>query len=334
MNNFFIILGIISTIIVSIWATLKYLILGTYKIDNDLSKRLIDRIEKEATVNWILTGEYVQEPRYPDTYETIVYLKGALFFLSRSERLLTAGWKGKEELTLLVFPRWYRKKILDIIKNQKLENSTIPIMALTTRGADKLGELSVNSNPEIFIDPKLYLDIELDISDVISGKKSKTGFLLHGAPGNGKTQFVKYIARKFSLPIYVIYLNPDYDNLDIATMFASIPQRCLVLMEDFDNYFDGRKCIIKNDQVKFTFDALINSLDGVHNDYRQVIFAMTVNNIKKVDNSLANRPSRFKFVRKFNVPTDMIRLKILGDKELVDKTKNMSLDQVFNYRHL
>ena len=55
-----------------------------------------------------------------------------------------------------------------------------------------------------------------------------------------------------------LYLNPEYNNYDIACMFASVPRRSLVLMEDFDNYFDKRTCLMKNDQVKFTFDAVDN----------------------------------------------------------------------------
>jgi hypothetical protein len=334
MNNFFAIFGIVSTAIVSIWATLKYLVLGTYKIDNDTSKRLVELIQAESTFNWVLTGEHVVEPRYPDVYEAIVQLKGALLYISRGERLLTAGWKGKEELTHIIFPRWHRKRILEIIKRNSLDAPSIPVMALTPHGTDRLGELSINPDATPILEERVCGDIEQDVKKVIDGEKSKTGFLLYGPPGNGKTQFIKYLAKKYSLPIYVVYLNPDYNNLDIAIMFSSIPKRSLVLMEDFDNYFDGRSCIMKNDQVKFTFDAFINSLDGVHNDYKQVIFAMTANDIKKIDSSLSTRPSRFKFVREFGPPSEEVRKSILCDDDLVKMTKGLSLDAVFNYQTL
>jgi ATP-dependent 26S proteasome regulatory subunit len=207
-------------------------------------------------------------------------------------------------------------------------------MALTPHGTDRLGELSTDPNAVPVVDLKVCGDIEKDVKKVVAGEKSKTSLLLYGAPGNGKTQFIKYLARKYSLPIYVVYLNPDYSNLDIATMFASIPRRSLVLMEDFDSYFNGRECTMKNDKVKFTFDAFINALDGVHNDYKQVIFAMTANDIKKVDSSLTTRPSRFKFVCEFGPPSDEVRKTILGDDNLVKVTKGMSLDAVFNYQTL
>ena len=86
--------------------------------------------------------------------------------------------------------------------------------------------------------------------------------------------------------------------------------------------------LIKNDTVKFTFDSVINSLDGVHNDHHQVVFIMTVNDITKVDESLKDRPSRFKFVREFGPPTEEVRRRILGDENLVKLSQGMSLDKV------
>jgi len=329
MNNLLTIIGIISTAFVSVWATLKYVVLGSYKIDNDSSKRLIESIETEAKIKWVLTSECVTEPRYPDVYEALVKFNDVWFFISRNERLLTAGWQGKEENTYLSFPRWKRQKILDILK-RKGDNTKIPVMALSPHGTDRLGNLTSDPNSKSIVDN--CSDIELEVKDIVDAKKSKTGILLYGPPGNGKTQFIKHLSKKHSLPIYVIYLNPEYNNCDIALMFASIPRKCMVLMEDFDNYFDGRKCIMKNDQVKFTFDAFINALDGVHNDYKQVLFVMTANDISKIDVSLTSRPSRFKFVRHFGPPNENVRRLILKNENLVKKSKGLSLDAVFNYQ--
>lgn len=328
--NLFAIFGIFSTIAVSVWAALRYIVLGTYRIDNDTSKRLIEAIESEASFNWILASECVTEPRYPDIYEALVVFRGTWFFFNRNERLLTAGWKGKEENTYLTFPRWQRKKVYELLKQKGFHNTSIPVMAMAPHGSDRLGELTANPDSKAVVDN--CADIETEIQEVIDGKKPKTGMLLYGPPGNGKTQFVKHLARKHSLPIHVVYLNPEYNNYDIATMFAAIPRRCIVLMEDFDNYFSGRDCIMKNDQVKFTFDAFINALDGVHNDYRQVVFVMTANDVAKIDSSLTSRPSRFKFVRKFGPPSEEVRKAVLGDETLAKLTDGLSLDEVFNYQ--
>jgi ATP-dependent 26S proteasome regulatory subunit len=171
------------------------------------------------------------------------------------------------------------------------------------------------------------------VKKVANGSVKKTGILLHGKPGNGKTQFVKYLARKYLLPIHVVYLRPDYDNYDIARMFSEVPRRCIVLLEDFDNYFNGRECLMKNDQVRFTFDSVINALDGVHNDYRGVVFVMTANDIDKIDDSIKNRPSRFKFVKEVCPPDFDLRMKVLGSESLAREMEGASLDSVFARKH-
>ncbi|NDB86897.1 MAG: AAA family ATPase, partial [Alphaproteobacteria bacterium] len=85
------------------------------------------------------------------------------------------------------------------------------------------------------------------------------------------------------------------------------------------------------DQVKFTFDSFINALDGVHNDYKQVMFIMTANDITKIDDSIKSRPSRFRFVKEVGPPDEEVRMNILKDLQLVEETKGMSLDKVFSY---
>lgn len=332
MNGILAFAGVVSTVIFSSWAVLKYVVLGSYKIDNDTSKRLIEQVEALADHKWVLTNEYVLEPRYPSAYEAFVLMRGCLFFVSRSERLMTAGWKGKEEVTQVVFPRWQRNKMLSLINRHGVKDPTIPVMALTPHGSDRLGALSPDSTSISFVDDSLRNQVEAAVEDMLKNEGSKLGMLLYGKPGNGKTRFIKHIAKKYSLPVYVVYLNPEYSNLDVAMMFSSIPHKCIVLLEDFDNYFDGRECLMKNDQVKFTFDAIINALDGIHNDYRQVVFALTANDITKIDDSLKKRPSRFKFVKELECPSADIRKKILSRSECVEATDGMTLDQVFAYK--
>jgi hypothetical protein len=53
---------------------------------------------------------------------------------------------------------------------------------------------------------------------------------------------------------------------------------------------------------KFTFDTILNSLDGVYTSFDKTIFILTANDIEKVDESLKHRPSRFKIVREFPDP--------------------------------
>lgn len=325
-------IGLLGTSLVSLWAAFRYVLLGTYRLSGDTSKRLIDKIQKDAKWTWLLTGEYAEPPRYPNVYEVVSYMSGVFFYFSRNERLMTAGWKGKEDLSSVSFLRWQRSAIDTLIK-EGCGDSSIPISALSVGSHDKLGELAPDPDAQVYLNRGSYEDMEEEVKRVSLGVTQKTGLLLHGPPGNGKTQFVKYLSKKYALPIYVVYLRPDYDNYDIARMFSEIPRRCIVLLEDFDNYFSGRECIMKNDQVRFTFDSVINALDGVHNDYRGVVFVMTANDIDKIDDALKRRPSRFKFVRLFEKPNRELRSKILHDnQEAVERSKECTLDEVFSLR--
>ena len=132
------------------------------------------------------------------------------------------------------------------------------------------------------------------------------------------------------MPLMIFTLNPDWTNHDLLLIFAQIPKRCIVVMEDFDNYFDNRRCILGTDNksIKFTFDIILNGLDGSYTTYEQVAFFMTVNDIDKVDQALKKRPSRFKFVREFSNPDPGTLSKLLPEENPSDLA-GMNLDQMF-----
>lgn len=331
MQNIINFIGILGSVLFSIWAFLKYIVTNSYRLDNELSKKIIDLIKKDAKFEWVLLSQYTKDPKFPDIYEAFVYVNNVLFKISRTERLLTAGYSGKEELTTITFARWNKKIIDNLLNNNNKYNNKIKIMAITPYGADRLGEINC-CNTELYLEDELYQDMLKEADNVSAGVVNKTGFLLYGTPGNGKTQFAKYLAKKYSMDIIMMYLNPEYDNLSIALMFASIPPKTIVLFEDFDNYFNGREIILKNNQVKFTFDSIINGIDGVYNDYKQNIFIMTANDINKIDDSLKCRPSRFKFVKEFGKPSYATRIKILNNENEARETDGMSLDEVFSYK--
>jgi Cdc6-like AAA superfamily ATPase len=331
MSGILPLIGLIGSTLLSVWAAFKYLLTSSYRLEDGVSKLLLSRIRKEKPPSWVFGGEHVTPPRFPELWEGFLLLDKIPLYFHRNERLMTAGWKSKESVSTLSFFRWNRSGV-DRLLAQVNTGESIQVSALTPHGTDRLGELEPGGEGELYLNPGSYEDIEEDVRRVVAGELNKTGALLYGPPGNGKTRFVRYLSKKYSLPINVVYFLPDYNNLDISLMFANVPQRSIVLLEDFDNLFDGRKCTMPNDQVKFTFDSIINSLDGVHNDYRQVVFIMTVNDIGKVDDSIKERPSRFKFVKEFIPPCLEVRERILGDKNLAIITDGLSLDKVVHFK--
>ena len=234
------IIGIIATGLISVWGIMKYIITQQYRLDDNLSKSIINIIKNNSDFKFEIVSDFSINKKYPQIYQCFSKTNGIYMFFNRNERLLTAGWQGKDTVSEIYFFRWQKKKVEEFIVKNSNQKENINVMVLQPYGVDKLGDLN-DGKPEVSLDEYLYSDIEEDIKDMIENNRDKTGCLLYGKPGTGKTRLVKYFAQKFELPIYTIYLNPDYTNLDVLMMFSSIPKKCIVLLEDFDNYFSKKE---------------------------------------------------------------------------------------------
>lgn len=321
---------------VGIWAVFKYLLLIEIRIDPNTFKTLYDLCKDQKKI--ILHEEYVSENRHPTVFSAFCFFKGSpWFYMDRNERLMQAGFNGKDHVTMITCFRWKYKKLkkyLNIkIKEMQLYSLGIPVELMLPWSTDKIGSLKEEFKEPI-IEDYLWEDFEKEVAETVSGKRKKTSALFYGLPGNGKTSCIKYLSIKYRLPIMIFTLDPDWTNHDLLLIFSQIPKRCIVLFEDFDNYFDKRKCIMGsegNRNIKFTFDIILNGLDGVYNTYENVVFIMTVNDISKVDSALRNRPSRFKYTRFFGNPSLEVRSKLLN-REWAEKSNGLNLDQIFRLK--
>lgn len=313
------------------FAFFKYIVLSEIRVDQNWFKIIYGLLKDERKI--ILEEELTNDnSRYPIVFSSICFIKNCPWFLLvHNERLLQAGFEGKEYVTNLVCFRWNVKSIKRFLltKNNKQTNK-VSVDLLMPYASDKIGDISADNIEECYIDNDLCKDFEKEIST----NNKKIGAILYGAPGNGKTSFVKYLALKHGLPIKIVTFTPDWGNLELLALFSQVPKKCIILFEDFDNYFDKRKCIIGGDNknIKFTFDIILNALDGIYNTYEEVTFIMTVNDIEKVDDSLKYRPSRFKYVIEFQNPSFEVRKKVLNNDDFATKTENLSLDQILKLK--
>jgi hypothetical protein len=332
MSTFFTVLASF----VGLWAFVKYILLIDMRVDANTYKTLYDLCKNDKKV--MIYEEFISENRHPVAYVAFCFFKDApWFYINHSERLMQAGWNEKDHVTVLTCFRWKYKKLKSFLriklKEMQLHTLGVPIQLMLPYGTDKIGSLKEEFCEPVF-EEEIWKDFELEVEQVVNEKINKTSALFYGPPGNGKSFFIKYLATKYRLPVMVFTLNPDWTNHDLLLIFSQIPKKCIVLFEDFDNYFDKRLCIIGGDNksIKFTFDIILNSLDGAYTTYENVVFIMTVNDIEKVDESLKNRPSRFKFVKEFGNPSKKTRLKLLP-KELVEQTEGLSLDHIFRIKN-
>lgn len=125
----------------------------------------------------------------------------------------------------------------------------------------------------------------------------KRGYLLTGQPGTGKSSLVRALGEELDVPIFVIHMGGMAPStLKTIWSTASKETPCIILLEDFDNVYNGREPLDHD----VPFDTLLNLLDGVDRTDGILTF-ITTNHPDKLDPALAGggkvtRPGRIDLV--------------------------------------
>lgn len=115
-----------------------------------------------------------------------------------------------------------------------------------------------------------------------TGIPYKRGYLLHGPPGNGKSSLSFSIANHLQRDLYCIDLGSFNGSPELKTAFSNIGHNSILLIEDVDSYFEGRKT---KGEGKISFSSFINCLDGAF--YKEgLITIITTNHLDKLDPAL------------------------------------------------
>lgn len=154
----------------------------------------------------------------------------------------------------------------------------------------------------------------------------RRGVLLYGGPGTGKTSLLRAIAEFLDVPIFVLDLG-TMNNQELKQNWSSAVTSapCMVAIEDIDGIFHGRENTMGENGGGLTFDALLNTIDGLDRA-NGVLLAITTNRIDKVDPALgrpiegtqdSTRPGRIdRVIEMLNPDEDgrrKIALRILRD---------------------
>lgn len=156
----------------------------------------------------------------------------------------------------------------------------------------------------VIMDKQVKDDVLRDVDDFLDqdmqdwyaerGIPYERGYLLFGPPGTGKSSFSLSLAGKHELDIYTLQLSNISDS-KLMKLFAELPPRCIVLLEDVDTAGMGRRDSVDADQEiesksAVTLSGLLNVLDGVSSQEGRILI-MTTNHIEHLDEALI-RPGR------------------------------------------
>ncbi|KAF2272632.1 BCS1-like ATPase-like protein [Westerdykella ornata] len=310
-------------------------------------------------------------PRYEPSFgSNVFWFEGRMFFFSRTRREKSKSiWGGEDQfLDISCIGRSTEpiKELLDHIKKWRLKkNSKMTAVNRPAPKEERMGSYSWDrqslrpSRPlsTVSLDQEQKAMIVRDINEYLHpssalwyarrGIPYRRGYLFWGSPGTGKTSLSFALAGIFGLDIYCVSLTePGLTEACLNKLFADLPRRCIVLLEDIDaaglrredeptdskdngdakddTSDDGTLTKITKadllpgskpgppalaptaDKSRITLSGLLNVIDGVASHEGRVLI-MTTNCPSKLDPALV-RPGRVDLQIKFTLATsDQIR---------------------------
>lgn len=144
----------------------------------------------------------------------------------------------------------------------------------------------------------------------------RTGVLLYGPTGTGKSQFIRVTAETLRIPLYQFYLSTLTDQ-EFIERWRELPTPCVVALEDFDSIFHGRENITPDPVL--SFDVVLNQISGA-GAVNGVLLFVTTNHVEHVDPAIGRldaagrptRPGRIDHVLEFGLTTEETRRQIAG----------------------
>lgn len=111
----------------------------------------------------------------------------------------------------------------------------------------------------------------------------KRGILMTGPPGNGKSSLIRALAYYTKRNVYYLNLTSISGDMHLQKVVPYLGKDALLVIEDFDSFFDGRNPVSK--KVDMTFSGLLNALDGIGNPHG-LITIITTNKPETLDPAL------------------------------------------------
>ncbi len=231
---------------------------------------------------------------------------GQVFQLRRKEKDASQTKDIKESMTITTIGRSQDKfhSLLRIITPQNVYEESTKIHKWDGEYWSKCGTQASRKLDSVILPDTTKNTIIKHINTFLSerswymehGIPYRTGIILHGIPGTGKTSLVRALCDKFEKPLYILNLHGLTDKT-LEDAFDELPCDSLVLIEDIDTYAvtTTRKSNDSSDilaQVSLlTLGGLLNAIDGVIASDGRILIA-TTNHIDTLDDALI-RKGRF-----------------------------------------
>ena len=241
------------------------------KIDNMNAYMFI----RTADVYNPLSGYY---PRFYITFLGIEALKAKIKFINTMNYVQNYVQNNKVGVNTLY---------LD--KNRNTPSWAISYQSVTNKGLDEIfSDTDISYISSFLKEWKANRDLYEQLNII-----HKTGILLYGAPGTGKTSISKAIAKELNTDLYVVNMG-DFNEAQIERIKIGMDDcdedTSIILLEDIDCIFSTRDNLKTENQQKAA-QLLLQFLDGVFS-IPNTVFIATTNHIEDLDPALI-RDGRF-----------------------------------------
>jgi len=206
-----------------------------------------------------------------------------------------------------------RNAVLEEIEKQSQHLvQSQPRMYTTTRWGDwrKKSEIQPRSRESVVL-KEGQMDRILDyLNDFLANRPAyakadipfRTGILLHGEPGSGKSSTALAIANELKMNVYIVSLTSLTSDEALADCFQAIPSNSIVILEDIDIVSAVKNRDDDDSDNGVTMTGMLNVLDGFQSP-PGVITIMTTNRLDVLDPAI-RRPGRVDLLEELNCLDD------------------------------
>ncbi|KAK3333852.1 BCS1 N terminal-domain-containing protein [Cercophora scortea] len=319
-----------------------------WRWENDEDNEADDGTVDDATTS----GKKKKALAYTPTFGSHwFWYRGRLLIFRRTQNRESNGFlvaSEREEISISCFGRnpWILKELLHEAREAYVKRDQAKTLIYRGSSKNPGGEptwqrcMARTSRPfsTVILNEKVKKDLIDDVTDYLHpatrrwysnrGIPYRRGYLLHGPPGTGKSSLSLALAGFFKMRIYIVSLSSVTSNEEnLAALFAELPRRCVVLLEDIDTaglthtrennaststsggdggasdmvpgqVTPGKDAAATNNVGRLSLSGLLNILDGVASQEGRVLI-MTTNHVEKLDKALI-RPGRVDMIVKFD----------------------------------